>query len=431
MNKFAFKAVSRAGQIESGVIEAVSTVAAQQVLKKRGLTPLSLKVDGGRSRAEPTDNVQNGKGASKQQGSAGGLSSVVNPAATAKSRQGAIKADDVLRFTSELAVLLRAGLPLDRAIKVQIDSAAEGPKRELLLDLLNSLKGGKALSVGLEKRPDIFNNFYINMVRSGEASGNLAGVLQDLGAYLTRAKAVRSTVISALIYPAILSVVAILSVGVMLGFVVPEFEALFEDMGEALPVLTRVVIGLGDFVAQWGWLAALSLMGLAVLIKRWLAKPEGKHWLDQRIIKLPLAGTVALKFEVARFSRTLGTLLGNGVALLKATDIATGTVGNFIVREALCDLAPTIKRGGRMSEALKPEIFSPVAVQMIRVGEESGSLDGMLLELAQVYESDVEAEVKRGLTLLEPALILGMGGVIALIIMAVLMGILSVNNLAV
>jgi len=431
MSKFAFKAMSRSGQIESGVIEAVSTVAAQQVLKKRGLTPLSLQLDSGGSADGPSGIGLKGKGASQRQGAAIASSSVATTAATGKATKGAIKADDVLRFTSELAVLLRAGLPLDRAIKVQIDSAAEGPKRELLLDLLNSLKGGKALSVGLEKRPDIFNNFYINMVRSGEASGNLAGVLQDLGAYLTRAKAVRSTVISALIYPAILSVVAVLSIGVMLGFVVPEFEALFEDMGEALPVLTRIVIGLGDFVAQWGWLAALLLIGLAVLMKRWLAKPEGKHWLDQRMIRLPLAGAVTLKFEVARFSRTLGTLLGNGVALLKATDIATGTVGNCIVREALSDLAPTIKRGGRMSEALKPEIFSPVAVQMIRVGEESGSLDGMLLELAQVYESDVEAEVKRGLTLLEPALILGMGGVIALIIMAVLMGILSVNNLAV
>ena len=153
--------------------------------------------------------------------------------------------EDVLRFTAEMAVLLNAGLPLDRAIKVQIDSAADGAQKTLLEELLESLKGGKALSVGLEKRPDAFNHFYVNMVRSGEASGHLSDVLRELATYLERAKTVRASVISALIYPAILAIVAVLSVFVMLGFVVPEFEALFEDMGESLPLLTRGHSGFG------------------------------------------------------------------------------------------------------------------------------------------------------------------------------------------
>ena len=423
MPNFTYKAIAKSGQVERGEIAASSASSAQQLLSAKGMTPLQIQLTtAAKAVISPVSSAPfKAQGLSKKLGS--------QPVVAVGSAP--VKPDDVLRFTSELAVLLKAGLPLDRAIKVQIDSAEEGSKKRLLEDLLGALKGGKALSVGLEKRPDVFNSFYISMVRSGEASGNLTGVLQDLGVYLTRAKAVRATVISALIYPAILAVVAVLSIAIMLGYVVPEFQALFEDMGEALPMLTRVVIGLGDFVAAWGWLSAIVLFGLGYLVRGWLKSPAGKLWWDKRVLKLPIAGEVAVKFEVARFARTMGTLIGNGVAVLRATDIAAGTVGNGVLRASLDDLAPTIKRGGRMSEALSPEVFSPVAIQMLRVGEESGSLDTMLLELAQVYEAEVEADVKRGLTLLEPALILGMGGMIAVIIMAILMGILSVNNLAV
>jgi len=327
--------------------------------------------------------------------------------------------------------LLKAGLPLDRAIKVQIESAAEGAQKQLLQELLDALKGGKALSAGLEKRSDVFNHFYINMVRSGEASGHLADVLQELAAYLERAKTVRASVISALIYPAILAAVATLSVFVMLGFVVPEFEALFEDMGESLPLLTQMIVGLGDLVSAWGWMLLL-LSGASVWwVRRWVATPAGREWLDLKSLTLPLVGSIMLKYEVARFARTMGTLLHNGVAMLRATDIAVGTVGNSLIRASLTELPHTIKRGGRLSQALDVQVFSPVALQMVRVGEESGSLDKMLLELAQVSEGEVEDEVKRALTLLEPALILGMGGIIAIIIMGILMGILSVNTLVV
>ncbi|MBT7803064.1 MAG: type II secretion system F family protein, partial [Microbacteriaceae bacterium] len=276
-----------------------------------------------------------------------------------------------------------------------------------------------------------FNHFYVNMVRSGEASGHLSDVLRELATYLERAKTVRASVISALIYPAILAIVAVLSVFVMLGFVVPEFEALFEDMGESLPLLTRAIVGLGDVVSSSGWLLVLLSAVTMWLARRWFATAKGREWLDLKSLTLPLFGSITLKYEVARFARTMGTLLNNGVAMLRATDIAVATVGNSLIRASLLELPQTIKRGGRLSQALDARVFSPVALQMVRVGEESGSLDTMLLELAQVYESEVEDEVKRALTLLEPALILGMGGIIAIIIMGILMGILSVNTLVV
>ena len=427
MPAFRYRAVGQTGSIDTGVLTARDLASAQRQLRAQRLTPLSVS---------PTAEVA-------QPRASGGKESLALPdAETARSLLGKVSngtrvkkgkkrfdREDVLRFTAEMAVLLNAGLPLDRAMRVQIDSAADGAQKTLLEELLESLKGGKALSAGLEQRPDAFNHFYVNMVRSGEASGHLSDVLRELAAYLERAKTVRASVISALIYPAILAVVAVVSVFVMLGFVVPEFEALFEDMGESLPLLTQAIVGLGDVVSAWGWLLASLSLATVWWARRWSATAKGREWIDLKSLTLPLVGSITLKYEVARFARTMGTLLHNGVAMLRATDIAVGTVGNSLIRASLVELPQIIKRGGRLSQALDARVFSPAALQMVRVGEESGSLDRMLLELAQVYESEVEDEVKRALTLLEPALILGMGGIIAIIIMGILMGILSVNTL--
>lgn len=334
-------------------------------------------------------------------------------------------------MTSELAVLLRAGLPLDRALKVLIDMAALPQMHQLLSEMLTAVKGGKALSQAMAPHEELFGTFYISMVRSGEASGQLSSVLDRLVEYLENAKANRDSVVSALIYPAILLVVSVLSIVLMLGFVVPQFQTLFEDMGEGLPLLTRVVVDSAEFIKSWGWLMLLVVVGLVFYLRRWAATDEGKTSLHQRMLKLPLAGGIIFEFEVSKFARTVGTLLGNGVSLLKAISIAIDTVDNRVIREALDVLPPAIKAGKRMSVALADTgMFTPMVIQMIRVGEESGSLDQMMLELAKVFDGHVQSGVKRGLALLEPVLILGMGFVIAVIIIAILMGILSVNDLA-
>ncbi|RLA51188.1 MAG: type II secretion system F family protein, partial [Gammaproteobacteria bacterium] len=238
-------------------------------------------------------------------------------------------------------------------------------------------------------------------------------------------------VTSALIYPMILFVVATLSVIAMLGFVVPQFEALFLDMGDALPLLTRGVIGAGDWLKQYGLIVLLVLSLLGYFLKRWLKTENGKRWLDEKMLKLPVLGGVVFKYEIAKFSRTMGTLLGNGVSILQSISIATGTVGNVYIRDTLQTLDSAVKQGVRMSVAMEEaKTFTPMVIQMVRVGEESGNVDKMMLELARVYENEVEAGVSRSLTLLEPLLILGMGLVIAVIIIAILMGILSVNDVA-
>ncbi len=401
MPQFSYKAIGRDGKSREGVIEAAGLELASRELRAQGLT--LLKLDAG------------GSGATSKQASG-----------RAPGRQ------EILSMTSELAVLLRAGLPLDRALKVLIDMAGEPAMNQLLGELLSAVKGGRSLSQALQGREQVFGTFYISMVRSGEASGQLSEVLDRLVAYLENAKANRDSVISALIYPAILLVVSVLSIVVMLGFVVPQFETLFEDMGEALPPLTSLVISSADFIKRWWWLLGLVALGLGLYLRSRLGTDAGRESLDRRLLKLPVAGGIIFEFEVSKFARTVGTLLGNGVSLLKAISIAIDTVDNRVIRDSLEVLPPAVKAGKRMSVALEETgMFTPMVVQMTRVGEESGSLDQMMLELAKVFEEHVQSGIKRGLTLLEPVLILGMGFIIAVIIIAILMGILSVNDLAV
>ncbi|MEZ5566795.1 MAG: type II secretion system F family protein [Halioglobus sp.] len=401
MANFSYRALSQAGKPVDGSITADRIELASRELRAQGLTLLRL---------EPESATGRETGGGK----------------------GRADASDVLALTRELAVLLRAGLPIDRALKVMIDMAANERLRELMDDLLGSVKSGKGFSQALLAYPREFSTFYVNMVRSGEASGRLDEVLARLSEYLTNAKTVRASVVSALIYPAILLVVAVLSIIAMLGFVVPQFETLFNDMGDALPVLTRGVIAAGDFIARYGWLLLVIMLLAAYLVRGWFRSPEGRAIFDERLLNVPLFGSLVFKYEVAKFARTVGTLLGNGVSLLQAIAIAVETVENRHIKLALGVLEPAVKRGQRVSVALEDaQVFSPLVIQMARVGEESGSLGQMMTELASVYDEEVQAGVKRVLTLLEPLLILSMAAVIAVIIIAILMGIMSVNNLAI
>ncbi len=399
MTEFHYKAVAQDGTQRDGVIDVPGPEFVATRLRAQGLTLLRLEED---------------------------FASVTDSERAVLSRR------ELLSFTTELAVMLRAGLPLDKSLKVLIDMADQASSRLLLSDLLKSVKAGKSLSASIEVYEDSFGGFYISMIRAGEASGQMSAVLDRLVEYLEQAKANRDTVTSALLYPAILMFVAVLSVAFMLGFVVPQFEALFSDMGDALPAITRFVIGLGDFLAAWGWVLFFFAAILGWILRQWLASETGTEALDRWMLQLPLVGNIIFEFEIAKFARALGTLLVNGVSMLKAISIAVDTVDNKIIRESLQILAPTVKAGRSISSSLEEQtLFTPMVVQMIRVGEESGNLDKMMLELAKVFDDHVQSGVKRGLTLLEPLLILSMGVMIALIIIAILMGIMSVNDLAI
>ncbi|MDQ3563013.1 MAG: type II secretion system F family protein [Pseudomonadota bacterium] len=337
----------------------------------------------------------------------------------------------LVALTQELATLLRARLPLDRALEVLIDLSGQGTAGQLLTRIREGVHGGATLSAAMEAQSGVFSRLYLNMLRAGEAGGALELVLTRLSEYLERARELQESVTSALIYPAILLGVAGLSVLVLLVYVVPQFEQLFSDAGAALPFATQVVISMGNFLRDYWWLLILAAVLIGLYFRKQLAQPATRYRWDQRFLKLPMAGELITKIEVARFSRMLGTLLTNGVPLLSGLSIVKETLGNQVLAEGVGIVAERLKHGHGLAEPLTEIAYFPrLAVHMVRVGEETGQLEEMLMQVAEVYDREVRATVKRMLALLEPVLILGLGLVIAAIIMSILVAILSVNELA-
>ncbi|MFN4030941.1 MAG: type II secretion system F family protein [Acidovorax temperans] len=423
MPDFFWRAAAADGNVVTGRLSAVNEVAAIRQLRSQGLTPLAVQ---DAEQAARTGMAQAVQTAAPTAAGAG-----FRPAKV-RVDKSPVKSKDVLAFTSELAIMLRAGLALDNALRVLIEMSYKPAVGELLQGILEAVKGGTPLSRALQAHADLFGDFYINMVRSGEASGQMSGVLDRLVEHLERQRALRESVISATIYPAILVTVAIISLVVMLGFVVPQFEKLFAEMGDALPAPTRIVMGLGKAFTQYGLVIGIAAVGLGWLVARWLRSPSGRSWWQARLLRLPLVGSIALKYQLTLFSRSLGTLLGNGVPMLTALHIATDTVGNVVLQQSLVRVAPIVKEGGRVVQAIQSTgIFEPLAINLVRVGEETGRVGPMMLELAAILNREVETGIKRLLTLVEPVLILVLGVLIAAIIVSILMGILSVNDLAV
>jgi general secretion pathway protein F len=346
-------------------------------------------------------------------------------------RKNRISQDDIAAFTREIATLLKAGLPLDRCLEILVSLSANEPVRQLLSQIREDVRGGAALSTAMETQTGVFSRFYLNMIRAGEAGGSLDVVLARLTEFMERSRELKDTVKSALIYPAILVGVAVLSVAVLLVWVVPQFSQMFEESGKALPLPTQIVIAAGDAVQNYWWAMILSAIGIYSWFSRQLQQPETRYKWDKRFLAMPLTGDLVGKLEVARFSRTLGTLIGNGVTLLTALSIVKETLSNSVMSEGLGVVAAQLKEGKGLGKPLMDTgLFPKLAVHMVMVGEETGMLQEMLIRIADVYDREVQNAVKRLLALMEPILILGLGLVIGGIIMSVLVAILSVNDLA-
>jgi general secretion pathway protein F len=329
-----------------------------------------------------------------------------------------------------LATLIEAGLTLDRSLAVLVDLTPEEHVVKVLSDLQEGVRGGASFSAALEAQDGQFSKLYVNMVRAGEASGALAEVLSRLADYLERTAELRGTVTSALVYPMILLVVAGLSVIMLLVFVVPQFTVLFEDMGAALPLPTRIVVGAGDLVRGYWWALLVLIAVAALLIERWLQNSDNRRRFDYRVMRLPLFGDLIWKMETARLCHTLSTLLKNGLPLLSGLNLAKEVVSNRKIGDGLAEAAEDLKHGRGLAEPLTTGAVLPeLALQMIRVGEESGTLDAMLAKVADIFDRETKLSVQRMLTLLEPALIIGLGIVVAGIIISILMAILGANEL--
>lgn len=401
---FAYKAVNSLGETEDGVRDAVDEQQLISALQAEGYIPVRVVPAGAKSFL--------------------GLSLGV--------KQSKLSQKDIALFTGELATLLESGLPLDKSLLVLIDLTEDNERvTKLIGRVLEKVKGGSTLADALEKQSGIFSKFYLNMIRAGEAGGSLGEVLGRLSEYLESSRELKETVSTAMIYPAILLVMSLASLLVMLTFVVPQFSEMFESAGKALPVPTQIVVGLAGWLQSYWWMLVLGVVLISGYMNLQMADPVKKKVWDSRFLKMPLAGTIILNKETANISRTLGTLLGNGVSILSALTIVRETVDNLVLAEAIHDTEQQLRQGKNMSDALLEKgIFPKMAMQMIKMGEETGRLEEMLLRVATIYDKQLRVAIQRMLALLEPALIISLGLMIAGIIVSILLAILSVNDLA-
>jgi len=404
MPLFNYKAINGLGETEEGVRDAVDEQQMIAALQSEGYIPIRVTPAGKRSFL--------GLGLS--------------------SKQNKLSQKDIALLTGELATLLESGLPLDKSLLVLMDLTEDNERlSKLIARVLEKVKGGSSLADALGTQSGIFTRFYLNMIRAGEAGGSLGEVLTRLSEYLERSQELKDTVSTALIYPAILLVMSLASLFVMLIFVVPQFTEMFESAGKALPVPTQIVVGLAEWLQSYWWMLIGAVVFASSYMKYQLADPIKKKAWDGRFLKLPLFGNILLNKETANISRTLGTLLGNGVSIIAALVIVRETVDNLVIAAAIQDTEEQLKQGKHMSDALLEKgLFPKMAMQMIKMGEETGRLEEMLLRVATIYDKQLRVAIQRMLAFLEPALIITLGLMIAGIIVSILLAILSVNDLA-
>ncbi|HRO62175.1 type II secretion system F family protein [Thermomonas sp.] len=335
----------------------------------------------------------------------------------------------LVQFTQQLATLLGAGQPLDRALSILLEQPDDEASKHLLADVRDTVRSGTSLSAALERHHDAFGRLYVNMVRAGEAGGSLQDTLQRLADYLERARALRVRVTNALVYPVILLVMVGLSLLFLLGYVVPQFSAMYDSLGADLPWFSRLVLGVGNFVRNW-WIVVLVVPLLALLwIDRKRRDQEFMRRFDGWLLQNKLAGPLVAKLDTARLARTLGTLLRNGVPMLSALGIARNVVDNRVLAADVEAAADEVRNGRGLSVALaKGKRFPRLALQMIQVGEESGALDVMLLKTADTFEQDTQAAMDRLLAALVPAITLLLAVVVGVVILSVLAPIYDLTN---
>jgi len=393
---FAYRASTVEGAVVEGFIEAIDEKSAIERLKNTGVIPLKV--------SSPKE---------------GGLKKKIS----LRSSKG-----DLLTFTTELSALLGAGLPLDRSLNILSDISESGEMKGVVDAILKSIREGNSFSDALQKQPKVFPRLYVNMIRAGEAGGVLDVVLDKLNEFLESSKALKDHVVSVMIYPAILMLTSGASIIILLTFVLPKFSVIFAELGGALPLPTQILIAFSNTLKSYWWVVAAALTGGWILFKSYTRSDAGKYRWDT--LKLRLMGDVIRKLETARFCRTMGTLLKSGVPLLQALNNAKDIVNNQVIANAIDAVSAGAKEGKGMAVPLaNTNVFPSLALSMIKVGEETGQLDTMLLKVANTYEKSLNVAIKRFVGLLEPIMILTMGIIVAAIIISILMAIFSIIEL--
>ena len=402
MPLFEYKAVAPSGETVQGTMEAASLDMVILKLQEAGNIPLNAKEFG-----------------------TGGFSL----SALRMGRRG-MNAREVGEFTQQLSTLLVAGLPLDRSLQVMLELSENERVKRTVTEIRDRVRGGGSLSDALEEQHGAFNRLFVNMVRAGEVGGTLDVTLTRLTDYLERSRDLKDSIISALIYPILLLVLAAGSLILLLVYVIPQFTPIFEELGGDLPLITRIVLGVGSILQNFWWAIALVTVFVVVQFRRMMADTEKRFAWDTRVLSMKWVGDLVGKIEIARLSRTLGTLLTNGVPLLGALSIARNVLTNTVLKQDVSDSSREVKTGGSLAHNLaKSGRFPRMALQMISVGEETGRLDTMLLKVSDTYDMEVRNTIDRLLSIFTPVVTLFLALLIGTIVLSVLVAILSINDL--
>jgi general secretion pathway protein F len=402
---FFFRAVASDGKPRTGTLTAENDKLVATELRRQGLIPVYI-------------------GLSK--GSSGGFELKL------PSLGGGARRKDVLFFTQELATLLNAGVPLDRALAIVAELTTRGDFRSVVLDVMRILKGGKSLADSLATRPSHFSELYVNMVRAGEASGSLSQIFERLSEFERTRDDLRGYIVSSLIYPCLLTLVGLGSIFVLLNFVVPRFALIFSDPRMKIPTPTLILLEVSKMVQDYWLIAALTLLAVVVLFQIYIRTVAGRLWWDTIRLKMPLLGDALRKAETARFARAMGTLVAASVPLVQSIGISRGILNNRRMAGTLEQVSQGVKRGEGIAGPLtRTGQFPPLAGHLLSVGEETGHLDAMFNRMADIYDGETRTAIRRFTALFEPLIILVMGLVVGSLIMSLMLAITSINDIAI
>lgn len=390
MGVFTYKARDRKGQVVRDTVEGPDPMAVAATLRSQGLLVIEVKEQGV------------------------GQKDILEPFKR-------VRLADLVVFTRQLATMINAGLPIVRALHILAEQTDNKKLRDVIEKVRSDVEAGMALSEALERHPEVFGKLYVEMVRAGEVGGVLDRVLLRIASQLEKDQELRRKIKSALAYPAVVLAAAVLAAAFMLIFIVPIFARMFEDLGGTLPLPTRIAMGISDLLTGFGGMvvaAALALGGF--LFVRWIRTEEGRKVWGRAVLRAPFKiGETVRKGVLARFARTLGSLVAAGVPILQAIEITATSSGNWVVENALMKSRDAIREGQPLHRPLEGEgVFPPMVTRMIAVGEETGDLEGMLGKIADFYESEVEAAVKVLTSIIEPIMIVVVGGIVGGIIIS-------------
>lgn len=395
MAEFTWEARTRTGEVRKGTLEAENEAAVQRKLAQQQLTPSKIK---------RKSNISFKFG-------------------------GGVKVKDMVTFTRLFSTMINAGLPIVRCLDILGSQQSNPVFKAALLDIKNQVEQGSTFSEALRRHPAIFDDLFVNLVNAGEVGGILDSIMGRLSIYIEKRAKLLSQVKGALTYPSIVVVIAIGVMVILMSFVIPSFETMFKNFGggrEALPFITRMMLEASDIFVSYSPLILLGVIGLVFSALQFYRNPKGKRAVHKMLLTLPVMGNVMEKIAVARFTRTLGTLLQSGVPILDALEICSRTAGNIIIMEGIMSVRQAVSEGQNMAEPLiRAQVFPEMVVQMISVGEQTGALDQMLNKIADFYEEETDVAVAALTSSLEPIMMVGVGGMVGVVLVAMYLPIFS------